>query len=140
MVKDKKREEAEQLYLQLQLLDNQLQQIQQELTNIESKQQELLALKESLGVFGKLKKSSRAMAQIGMGIYAESKIESNKELLVNVGAQVYVKKKIEEVGALIEKQIKELKKAEQELIKSAQILSLQAHLIQAQLQKTLGVK
>jgi len=138
--KDQKRVQAEQLYVQLQMLDGQIQQAQQELQNVAERKQELHALKESVGILGKTKKGSKSMAQIGMGIYAESKLENTKELLVNVGAGIYTKKKIADVQKMVEEQFKELENAEADLTKNAQMLMMQAQVIQGELQSSMNLE
>jgi len=136
---DKIDKETQEMYVQLQMMDQQLQQIQQELSSIEAKKQEFSLLKESLGEFSKLKKGVKSMAQIGPQIFSEVQLENVKNLLVNVGANIYVKKDVNNVLKIVNDQLTKLSEIENQLMQSAQMMSIQSQVVQAQLQKQLGI-
>lgn len=104
----KKEEVIKQKYLEMQMLDQQLQQVLKQLQVLEQQMLELETTKEAIEEIGKTEVGEEMFVPINAGIFAKGSLKSNKELLVNVGSNVAVSKTIPEAKGLIEEQIKEI--------------------------------
>lgn len=100
-------EETQKKYMELQLLDQQIKQLQQQLMTVNQQIVELRRVDDDLTEFGKIKENSNMFFALGPGIFAEGAI-SNKDLLLNVGSNVLVKKPIIDTKKLINVQVAEL--------------------------------
>jgi len=103
-------ESDQQKYIQLQVLEQQLTQIQNNLQMLEQQLSEIEAIKASITEFEGLKKDSEVLMPIANGIFANAKLQDNSELLVNVGSGIVVKKSIKETIELMDNQGKEIEK------------------------------
>ena len=68
-------------YLELQILTQQINQLQQYLTTIESNVLELNSLKESINQISKTKKSSEILTPLGKEIFVKTELKENKKVL-----------------------------------------------------------
>jgi len=131
-------EQLQNVYVQLQLIENQLVEIQEQVIQVENKKQEILNLQEGLKEIGKSKSNINSFSQIGLGIYAKSKILDTKKLIVNVGADLFVEKNVNDISKILKKQFVQFKDLSKNLTQNYQILTIQAQAMQAQLQE--GIK
>lgn len=97
----------QQKYVELQMIENQIKQLQQQLVGIDQQVSALKRIDEDLTEFEKIKQDSKMFFSIGPGIFAEGSI-TNKDLLLNVGSNISVRKSIPETKVLISTQVKEL--------------------------------
>ena len=134
MTKKSKEQEIQQSALELQIIEQQIKQMEEQFNQIEMKKVEMDQLGLSLQDFKK-SKNSDSFSDIGLGIYGKTKIIDDSNLLVNVGAGVYTTKKVEDVGEILKKQSKELEKIAKEIVQNIQTLSMQAQVIQMNLEK-----
>lgn len=118
-------ENMQQKYMELQVIDQQIKSMQQQLQAIENQMLDLMVTKQSIEELKDVKIDSETLSPIAGGIFVQSVIKDNKELIVNVGSNVAVKKTTEEVKKLIEKQIEEIQKVQTELLANIQKLSVQ---------------
>ncbi len=72
------KEQAQNTYLQLQAIENQLKEIQEQVVHIESKKQEISTMCDGLEELKKSKEGSKTLSPVGLGIYANSKILDTK--------------------------------------------------------------
>ncbi len=131
---ENKQAELQQKYVALQLIEAQIKELQEELERLEQRNQELMRLGHSLGEFSS-GKPGRALASVGMGIYAESELKNAKEVLVNVGSGVLVKKPVSETKDLIQKQIDASAEILEKLTQNLQLLVRRANELQGDLQE-----
>ena len=132
-------EQLQQMYMQLQQIDTQIQELSKELKTVDQKKGEFLKLGEDLGKLSTTKIDSKTFTNVGAGIFAEAKLTNTKDFLINVGANTYVKKPVAEVQTLLKHQSKELEKVEGQLQQNIQMLSMQAQIIQGEMQKAMGL-
>ncbi len=130
---------AEEHYIQLQQIDEQIKMIENEVRVLEQRSLEMLKLRDSLKDMHDIQKA-KAFSSLGMGIYAESEVKDTKSFLVNVGAGVVLKKSSKETEDLIDKKLKEIENLNSELTQNIQMLGVNASAIQKELQKDLGLK
>lgn len=114
----KKEEDAQvmqQKYMELQMLDQQVKQIQQQLHAVEQQSMEIEHVIDALGSLSKVEKGSDILAPLSSGIFIKGRIEDTKEVVVNVGSNTTVTKQIPEVQEMLKKQAQELEKAKKDL-------------------------
>src|SRR3989344_2881752 len=100
-------EETQKKYMELQLLDQHIKQLQQQLMTVNQQIVELKRVDDDLSEFEKVKENSNMFFALGPGIFAEGVI-SSKDLLLNVGSNVLVKKPVIDTKKLINVQVAEL--------------------------------
>lgn len=110
MTEDKNQQE---LMFKLAMFEQQMNQMQQQISAVEQMIIELNSL--SLGLDELVvKKDAEIFAPIGRGIFAKAKLVS-EDLLVDVGGRNLVKKSIPETQKILQEQIQKLKTAQGEL-------------------------
>jgi prefoldin alpha subunit len=112
------KEKTQEMYMEYQLLGQQIKQAQQQLEGLTGQLVELDSTKSSLYEFEKVKPDKEIFVPISSGIFAKAQIKDTKELLVNVGSNVVVSKDISQAKKLIEKQIVELKGIQKRMIEN----------------------
>lgn len=103
-------------YLELQIIDNQIMQIQKQIKQLDDSLMEIEFIRMNLDDFKKMKKGSEIFAPIANGIFVKAELKENDELLVNVGNNVVVKKNVEETKKLLSDQLNEIIKARNEMV------------------------
>jgi len=133
-VENKKKEEnAKQTrYLQLQLLDQQIKQIQQYLQTFDQQLIEIRNVINSLREFSELKKGDQILAPIASGIFVKAKLEDNNEVRVNVGSNTVVTKTIEQAIEMLRGQEAEITQYRSETLVKFDELVKQAEALQGQ--------
>ncbi len=95
-------------YLEFQILNQQLQQLQQQAGMIENQIIELRKLSDNLDSIKQLKGNNELLVPMGAGIFMKAQLKDNSTLLINVGSDVIVKKTFLESKEMLESQLKEL--------------------------------
>lgn len=107
--KEKEPKEDEQnKFLQMQMLDQQIKQVQQYLQSFDQQLLEIRSVIDSLNELSKLKKGDSILAPIANGIFIKAKLEDNKDVRVNVGNNTVVTKTIEDAVKMLEGQEAEI--------------------------------
>jgi len=106
--KQEPKEEDQNKFLQLQMLDQQMKQIQQYIQTFDQQLLEIRSVIDSLKELTKLKKGDPILAPIASGIFIKAKLEDNKDVRVNVGNNTVVTKTIEQAIKMLEGQEKEI--------------------------------
>lgn len=117
-----KKEEIQEKYLQLQMLDKQIKEMHRQLQLFKKQGQEITGTVNSLDEFKKTKRETPILVPISSGIFAKAKLEKSSELLMNVGSDVVVSKNVDDAKELLSKQVEKIKKLQEQL--SAEINSL----------------
>ena len=97
-------QELQQKYMEYQMLDQNIKQLQQQMETADQQLMGILATLQSIDEFSSLKDGSEMLIPVNNGIFAKAKLTKEDSLLVNVGASVVVDKSIEDTKELIEKQ------------------------------------
>ena len=134
MTKPTKEQETQQAAFEMQIIEQQIGQMEEQFNQVEVRRVEIEKLETSLGDLRK-SKNREVFADIGMGIFAKTKLMSDSELLVNVGAGIHTTKKIDAVKKILQKQSNELEKIAKEIVQNIQSLSMRAQAIQLNLEK-----
>ncbi len=129
-----KEKELQQKYLELQLINNQMNQMQQHLNLIEAQILDLKHLENSLEEIKNVKEDTEILVPLGSGTFIKGKLIDNKEVLMNVGANTIVKKDLEDAISIIKNQEEELKNLIEQVERELTDVSVQAQIVQQEVQ------
>lgn len=129
----KKEDELQKVYLELQMLDQHMKQLQQQLQMIHQQGAEMAATLQSLDDFTSLKEGKEMWIPLSSGIFAKATLKETEHVLVNVGANVAVTKDIPATKQLINEQVAESEKIQHKLITQIENLSKKADDLQSKM-------
>jgi len=127
------KEKLQEQYLKLQFLHEQIKEIEKQTQLFNNQVVELSLTMQNLNDFKNIKQGTEILVPVNQGIYAKAELKNNKDLLVNVGSNVSVKKSIEDTKKLINNQIEEIKKLQEQMVLNLQKLTLQASSIEKEI-------
>ncbi|MBU0536789.1 MAG: prefoldin subunit alpha [Nanoarchaeota archaeon] len=127
--------ELQQKYLELQMLDQHIKQIQQNVELIENQLSELDQINQALDDLTSVKEGTEIFVPVTGGVFAKAELKDNKNLLVNVGAGTTVNKSIPETRDMISNQINEIADTRDQLLEQLQKAVRKAQKIQEELQE-----
>ncbi|MBT3464597.1 prefoldin subunit alpha [archaeon] len=125
----------QELYSELQMLDQQIKQVQVHMEKLDEQLAEIVSVNVILEDIKDVKKGTETMVPIANGVYIKTKIEDTDDLLVNVGANTIVSKKIPEVKEMILQQETEIKGYKEKILGNFQVLIKRVEDIQEELKK-----
>ncbi len=135
MADEDKQREMQQKYLELQIIDQQLKQLQKQIQTIDAQIIELNNTKANIDDLENIKPGSGVLIPVNPGIFFKGVIKNSKEFKVNVGANTVVNKSATETKELINQQINEMSDVREQLLGNMQELILQAQVVQRDLEK-----
>ena len=103
-------EVIQQKYLEFQALEQEIKLLQQHLMNLSQQLLELKRLRQDLEELKKAKIASKVFSPLGAGIYVETELKNNSQLLINSGANVLTSKTVEEAQEIVTQRINEMTK------------------------------
>ncbi|MCK5282626.1 MAG: prefoldin subunit alpha [Nanoarchaeota archaeon] len=130
--------EIQQKYLEYQMLDQKIKQIQQQAQLVDQQLIEIMATLQSIDDYDSVKDEPEILVPINNGIFAKATLKKEDKLLVNVGASVIVDKSIKETKELIEKQKKEMEEIKVKITENMDKLVVQASLIEQQISSSIS--
>ncbi|MCK4521297.1 MAG: prefoldin subunit alpha [Nanoarchaeota archaeon] len=131
---DKKKKNA-QLYLDMQMINQQLLQTQKQIQTIEESVNELMIAVQGLDEFKDIKQGKEILVPVVGGIFAKAELKENKELIVNIGSDTAVTKSVDDVKNMLNKQVEGMQNTQQKLIENLQEFSIKAKDIENKLTK-----
>ena len=126
---------AQELYMQLQMIQENAKQIYKQLQVAESQLMELVMTSQSLDDFRQINENTEIFVPLNSGIFAKAELKKADELLVNVGANVVVKKDISSTKKLVERQVEQLRDIRERMVSDLKKLTMQGGMIEEELQK-----
>ncbi|MEM2954562.1 MAG: prefoldin subunit alpha [Candidatus Nanoarchaeia archaeon] len=138
MAKDKENKELQKKYLELQILNAQIKQIDEQLLLVDQQVAELQIMRNALNILSEKSVPFNSLIPVGKGVFVSGKISETKEVLVNVGADVFIKKPISEAKNLIENQLQELEKVTLELNNNLLLFSQRIQELEKELNQNIG--
>ena len=126
---------AQELYMQLQMIQENAKQIYKQLQVAESQLMELVMTSQSLDEFRQIKENTEIFVPLNSGIFAKAELKKADELIVNVGANVAVKKDISSTKKLVERQVEQLRDIRERMASDLKKLTMQGGMIEEELQK-----
>src|SRR3989338_7202130 len=109
MNEPEKKEQLQKMYLELQVLDHNIKQIQNQLQTMENQIMEMLYIIQSLDELKDMNLNSEILVPLSSGVFTKAELKEKDKLLVNVGANVVVEKEPNDVKKMLEKQAQEIK-------------------------------
>jgi prefoldin alpha subunit len=101
-------EQIQQKYMQFQMIQQQLEEVNQHLGMLNEQSSELDISIEAVKQIAKTKLDNEFLASVANGIFIKGELKDNEKLIVNVGMNTTVEKTIPEVVVLLEEQKKEI--------------------------------
>jgi prefoldin alpha subunit len=111
----KKEEDVQKLYMEFQMLNHQIKQMEKQNEALNSNLMELMVTNQSLDDLNKVKEKSEILVPISSGIYAKTELKDSKNFIVNIGANTALVKDLISTKKIVETQIQELKKLQDNL-------------------------
>lgn len=105
---EKAAKELQTKYVEYQMIEQQLKQMQEQLVKFEEQIEEISNISAQLGELKETKPSTETLVPVANGIFMKGRILDPDELVVNVGAGVAVKKTVDETKQLLDEQAKEI--------------------------------
>jgi len=109
---DEAERRLQQLYLEAQIIEQQLQVLQEHIQKIEQQMADIAYVLESLSDFRDLKPGQEILVPFSSGIFVKARLEDNQHFIVNVGSSVAVEKTAEETKKIILEQQEALAEAQ----------------------------
>ncbi len=133
--KDVMKEKMQERALEISFISAQIKQFEEQLVALSQKEEEVLLIIGALDGVKNLKEGHEVFSQLGAGLYFQTSLENNSELLVNVGADVFVKKQLLDAQETLEQQRLELEKIKESIFSRINFLSNKAAEIERELER-----
>jgi len=120
MAKEEKAKNLQEKYMEFQMMQYQLQELQQASEKVEEELSNLKNIQKTLDDFSRLNEGDEILFPLANGIFAKANLVDNKKLKMSVGADVTSTKTIEGVRAFVQKQEDSLKALKEKMADDAQ--------------------
>lgn len=127
--------ELNEKYLELQILEQQLKQVNQQLLNLDNQVLELQRLEDNLEEFKKTKKDTELLVALGGGVFSRAELKDNNSVLMNVGSNIVIEKDIPSSKKIVSDQIDQIKDVVKQMEQEFQMLAMRNQILQQDLQK-----
>lgn len=117
-------EEKQKMYIEAQLVHQNLKQHSEQMQKVEEKLGELAILLEALD--GIKENTGKLLPTLGGGVFLNAEIKETENVYVNVGANIIVKKKTMDVKKMLSQQLEELEQYKMQI--ATQYEQLQHHM------------
>ena len=128
-------EQLQKLYLEFQMLDQHIKQLEKQNTVLNSQLTELIITNQGLEDMKKVKKDTEILVPLSSGIYAKAELKDSNNFIVNVGSNLTVVKDLTSTKKLIETQVDELKKLQETTITELQKYTTKAAMLETEINK-----
>jgi len=108
MNKKKNEDQLRERFVQFQMLQKQMEQINEQVELIQRQREEVMESIYALGGLGQVKENTEIFAPIATGVFVKASFKDTKNLLINVGADTAVERSVTDVIGLLEQQEKGL--------------------------------
>ncbi|MBI2208379.1 prefoldin subunit alpha [Candidatus Woesearchaeota archaeon] len=133
-MKDKEKRFQE-IYIEFQVLSNTIQQLEKQSVALENHLLELMATKQSLDDMEKIKPGAEILVPLSAGIYAKASLKESDKFIVNVGSNIALSKSPASTKNIIEDQVNEIKKLQENLSQELGISTAKAAELEEELNK-----
>jgi prefoldin alpha subunit len=117
-------------YMEIHMLNQQMQQLQQHLQQVEAQFNELQHTKQALEDLKDCKPGSEMLGQVATGMFVKSELKDNTKVILNIGADTGVEKSMHEANDLVERQLRQIVDVREHFI--TQLNQLQTRLMELQ--------
>lgn len=101
-------QDTQQKLIELQIINKQIENLKQQLSNLQLQEQELIQLQLSLEEIEKTKIGTKILTSLSVGVLIETELKNNKEVIAAVGSNTTIRKTIQETKKTIQYQKKQL--------------------------------
>jgi len=129
------KEEAQQKFVEFQMLHHQVQQMQKQMQALESQAEEMDLVQQALDDLSRSEVGSEMFVTMTPGVFVKAKLEDKEKVLLNVGGGAIVEKDVPGAKKIISEQGTELRKLHEELNQQYEKLTNRAEEIQREMQK-----
>ena len=126
-------EKAQKLYIEFQLLNQQIQQLEKQNEALNNNLMELMMTNQSLDDLKDIKEKTEILVPVSAGIHAKAEIKDGKSFVVNVGANVALVKDLKSTKDIIKNQIVEIRELQESLAEQLQKQTTQAALLEQEI-------
>jgi len=126
-------ENLQSLYMEFQMLGQNIKQLEEKTQALNDQLMDLTITNQSLDDIKKIKPDTEILVPLSGGIYAKAQLKDSKNVIVNVGANTTLVKDLQSTKTLIENQIEEVKKLQENLVKQMQVNTTKAALLERQI-------
>ena len=131
---EEKEKKMQEMYMEFQMLDQNIKQLQKQLEMLTTQMMEVNATINGLEEFNKIQGEKQIFVPISSGIFARASIKDTSELLVNVGANVVITKNFASTKKLMQNQFEEMKKVQGRIVTELENMAEKAGQLEMQLQ------
>ena len=132
-----KEKQAQEMYMEYQMLDQHIKKMQAQLEAITNQLMEAASTNSAIDELDKIKSGREIFVPISSGIFIKATIKETSDLLVNVGAGAVVQKSRASAKKLVQAQIEEMKKIHERMVSELEKMAGRGGVIQQALQKTM---
>jgi len=132
--------ELQKMYLELQLLDEQMKQVQKQMVALDEQLVELSNTLQALDDFNKTNIGTNILVSLSPGVFTNAELKNNKELFVNVGNNIVVKKNVAETKEMLKKKMDAMNKYREIVLVELQKLNAKAVNIEQEINKKVKPK
>src|SRR3989338_4245868 len=125
----------QEIYVEFQVLSNSIQQLEKQSAALENHLLELMVTKQSLHDMENVKPGTEILVPLSAGIYARADIRENDKLIVNVGSNIALSKNLDSTKKIIEDQIGEIKKLQENLSQELEMSTAKAAELEEELNR-----
>ena len=108
MTKEEEKQKLQEKYVEFQLLQERIQEVEQQRQFIAQQNNELLKTRDSLNDLSKARTGEQIFSQIGGGVFIKKKLDEINSVLISIGANIFASKTITETKEFLDMHIKEL--------------------------------
>lgn len=128
-----KEEELQKIYLEFQMLEQQIKHLEKQNSALSSHLMELMMTNQSLDDIKKAEEGTEILAPLSSGIYAKAELKDSKNFIVNVGSDIALVKDIDSTKKLIETQIDEIKSLQEKILSELQAQTGKASMLEQEI-------
>lgn len=130
-----KEENLQKLYLEFQMLDQHIKQLEKQSAAINNQLMELMVTNQSLDDMKNTDEKTEILVPLSSGIYAKAELKDNKSFIVNVGSNTALVKDVDSTKKMVEEQIAEIKKLQENLVNQLQDQTTKAVSLEQEINK-----
>lgn len=127
--------ELNEKYMELQILDQNLKQVNQQLVQLDGQLLELQRIEGNLDDIKKTKKGTELLVALGGGVFSRAELKDNSKVLMNIGSNIVIEKDVPSSKEVIGNQIVQVKEVMNQLNEEFQTLASNSQMLQMDLQK-----
>jgi prefoldin alpha subunit len=129
-IQEKSKHNVQELYMQLNMMNQQMTDLQKQIQVLEDTISELKESKIGIKEISESKLDREILVPIISGIFAKAKLDSNSEFIVNIGANTLVTKSAKGVTELLDNQLVDMQKTQDNFMAKLQDMANKAKQIE----------